>query len=379
MTVSSDLNKHVYTGNGSTTVFPFTFDLLKADDLHVYITSLITGADVEITSDFIIQPTGDEYPCSSGNVVYPGYETGAEPPVSLQPPILPEGWKITLIRTLDAVQETSYPNNSALRPKVVEQDLDRLIMVLQQLKESINRAFVGGVSSTAQYSLPSPVTGAGLIWDANGNIANGSPVDTLFSVPDVQAAIDHISDATAHLASTIVNTPAGTITAINVQDAIDQLRQAQYVANTPAGNIVSTTVQAAINELDTEKAKLAGDSTQTFSVSNATSSTMATALGQFIATLATNGHIEIPVVYNSTVKKLIINWGTVLATNDTNTAVTFEKSFTTSCLCALASHNHLFSTSNDAGCGTLNWTLTGMDVRSGSAINGNVCYIAIGY
>jgi len=36
------------------------------------------------------------------------------------------------------------------------------------------------------------------------------------------------------------------------------------IANTPAGNIASTTVQAAIDELDTEKAKLAGDITQDF-------------------------------------------------------------------------------------------------------------------
>lgn len=164
---------------------------------------------------------------------------------------------------------------------------------------------------------------------------------------------DHIASTTAHTAANLVNVPAGTIAA--------------------------TTVQAALNELDTEKAKLAGDSTQTFAVADATAETMAVALGQLAATLAVNGHVEIPAIYNGSVVTLIINWGTIVATNDTNTAVTFEKAFPTACLCALASHNHSFSTSNDAGCGTLNWTKTGMNVRSGSALNGNVCWLAIGH
>jgi len=42
---------------------------------------------------------------------------------------------------------------------------------------------------------------------------------------------------------------------------------ASAITNTPAGNIASTTVQAAINELDTEKAKLAWDITQSFGAS----------------------------------------------------------------------------------------------------------------
>jgi hypothetical protein len=52
------------------------------------------------------------------------------------------------------------------------------------------------------------------------------------------------------------------------------------ISNTPFGNIAATTVQNAINELDAEKAKLAGDGSQTFAVANATSSNQAVNLGQ---------------------------------------------------------------------------------------------------
>lgn len=45
---------------------------------------------------------------------------------------------------------------------------------------------------------------------------------------------------------------------------------ASSVVNTPAGTIAATDIQAAINELDTEKAALAGSASQTFSVAAAT-------------------------------------------------------------------------------------------------------------
>ena len=94
---------------------------------------------------------------------------------------------------------------------------------------------------------------------------------------DVLSAIA-LGDAEA-LASAVAVTPAGGITATNVQDALEELDAAlagagavssvfgrtgavtatagdytaTQVTNTPAGNIAATTVQAALNELDTEK------------------------------------------------------------------------------------------------------------------------------
>jgi len=94
---------------------------------------------------------------------------------------------------------------------------------------------------------------------------------------DVLSAIA-LGDANAQ-ASAVAVTPAGGITATNVQDALEDLDAAlagagavssvfgrtgaitatagdytaAQVTNTPAGNIAATTVQAAINELDTEK------------------------------------------------------------------------------------------------------------------------------
>lgn len=102
---------------------------------------------------------------------------------------------------------------------------------------------------------------------------------------DVLSAIA-LGDANAQ-ASAVAVTPAGGITATNVQDALEELDAAlagagavssvfgrtgavtatagdytaTQVTNTPAGNIAATTVQAALNELDTEKQPLDADLT----------------------------------------------------------------------------------------------------------------------
>ena len=194
MSVTSTLNKHVYTGNGVTTTFPFTFNVFAVSDIHVYLTNPTVGTDVEITTDFLIVPNGGEYPCSSGNIVYPGYEAGTEPPADAQPDVLPDGWKITILRNIEPLQTTTYPTNSTtIRPKVIEKDFDKAIMLIQQITEALGRAFVGAVSSEANPTLPAPVAGSTLVWDSEGNLVNGTPVNGTFTNEDLQNAIDVIA------------------------------------------------------------------------------------------------------------------------------------------------------------------------------------------
>ncbi len=73
------------------------------------------------------------------------------------------------------------------------------------------------------------------------------------------------TDLTIMAASAVTNTPAGTIAATNVQDAINELDadvsalsapDAEDVAFTPAGSIAATDVQAALEELDADVSAL---------------------------------------------------------------------------------------------------------------------------
>lgn len=101
-------------------------------------------------------------------------------------------------------------------------------------------------------------------------LIGNTPAGTIAAVT-VQAALNELDTDKAALsdlaagtgAALIGNTPAGTIEAVTVQTAIDEIVSdlaattgASLVGNAAAGDIVATTVQDAINELDTEKASL---------------------------------------------------------------------------------------------------------------------------
>lgn len=133
---------------------------------------------------------------------------------------------------------------------------------------------------------------AGAAIDAS-KIADGSVSSTEFQylsgvTSDIQTQLngtasatalnDHINDASdAHDASAISNVPAGSITATDVQAAINELdgdiqehitdatdaHDAFAISNVPSGNLAATDVQAALNELQSDVDSRALDSALT--------------------------------------------------------------------------------------------------------------------
>jgi hypothetical protein len=99
-------------------------------------------------------------------------------------------------------------------------------------------------------------------------LTGGAQVINSTSSPAVHNSLSGRSATDAHPASAITNTPAGNISATDVQAALNELdteksavghgHAATEITNTPAGSISAATVQAALNELDTEKLALAG-------------------------------------------------------------------------------------------------------------------------
>jgi len=146
MTISSNLNKHIYVGNGVTKTFDYTFDVLTEDNLHIYLIEVSTGT--ELTSNFTITPSEGKYPSSSGTVTYPAIGTA-----------ITSAYKLAIIRTLAILQPTVYPNNTPLKPKVVERSFDRITMISQQQQEKIDRSMQFAISVPDNFSrvLPAPV------------------------------------------------------------------------------------------------------------------------------------------------------------------------------------------------------------------------------
>ena len=133
MTVSKEYNKHIYEGNGLTRDWPYNFDLpitaAGAPDtslIHVFRTNL-RGEVSEVTTGYSINAETGTLTC----------------PTSGSP--LETGEKLTILRLLDVRQQFFDPSNQAnLYPETLEDNTDRLVMMIQQIDEEVGRAVTMG-------------------------------------------------------------------------------------------------------------------------------------------------------------------------------------------------------------------------------------------
>ncbi|ELO2473243.1 peptidase G2 autoproteolytic cleavage domain-containing protein [Escherichia coli] len=126
MTVSTEVDHNEYTGNGVTTSFPYTFRIFKKSDLVVQVSDL-NGNVTELVLDAGYTVTGaGTY--SGGAVVLPSP--------------LAAGWRITIERVLDVVQETDLRNQGKFFPEVHEDAFDYLTMLIQRCFGWFRRALM---------------------------------------------------------------------------------------------------------------------------------------------------------------------------------------------------------------------------------------------
>ena len=125
MTVQNQNVKNVYRGNGSTTVFPFTFAIRSdyPEYIHVYITD--DGGKAAETTDFT---------CDMENrtITYPKTTSSA--------PKLSATQRLTVYRLLPYEQNLNLVNQGPFFSEDVETTFDDLEMQIQQLNEEGERS-----------------------------------------------------------------------------------------------------------------------------------------------------------------------------------------------------------------------------------------------
>lgn len=132
MTLSSIVNRISYSGNGSTTAFPFPYLFLNADDLCVIITDSNGNETTQtITTDY--------------NVTGEGVQSGGTVTMISAPAT---GEKLTIIREVDYTQSTDLQDNTDFQAETLETTFDRSVMMSQQLKEITDRCIKLKTSST---------------------------------------------------------------------------------------------------------------------------------------------------------------------------------------------------------------------------------------
>jgi hypothetical protein len=164
MTVSSSTSKIAYGGNGSTTVFSFSFSSpATSSDISVYFTDALGNVTLLSPTVYtlVFNPpvTGNPTPIG-GSVTYnPGSP-------------IPIGTTLTIVRQLPLVQGTSLSNQAAFFQQTIEGALDYVTMAIQQVVQGVStQAIVVPVTDPQPNPLPSVAQRANLImgFDNNGN------------------------------------------------------------------------------------------------------------------------------------------------------------------------------------------------------------------
>jgi hypothetical protein len=135
MTISSPTNKAgPFFANGLVTTFYFDFRVFQASDVQVVSTD-IADIDTNLTSGYTVALNANQGTQPGG---YVRFQTAPASDV-----------RITILRSLDMTQGTSLPNQGGFYPKVIENALDKLTMLVQQLSEQVGRAYKTSVVSPA--------------------------------------------------------------------------------------------------------------------------------------------------------------------------------------------------------------------------------------
>lgn len=150
MTVSNELSRISYAGNGGTTVFAFPYRFLENADLVVILRVNATGAETTkiLTTDYTVLGAGDD---AGGTVT-----------MLVAPAV---GETLTIFRDPEAVQELDLADQDSLPAEAVEESLDRGTMVSQRLIDLLTRSvrLSEGFAGTFDPTLPALLTGNRLL------------------------------------------------------------------------------------------------------------------------------------------------------------------------------------------------------------------------
>jgi hypothetical protein len=157
MTISSSNRKAgPFTGNGVTVAFPFAFKVFTTADVLVVQAVTATGVEttLELGTNYTVSLNADQNANPGGTIT-----------MLVAPPT---GTMLVATSQVANLQPLDVTNGGGFYPAVLNASFDRVVIQVQQLAEKISRSLVGGLSSSADLTLPLPKPGYVLGWNVLG-------------------------------------------------------------------------------------------------------------------------------------------------------------------------------------------------------------------
>lgn len=206
MSISSSTRKAgPYSCNGATVVFPFSFKVFSTADVRVVLADAAgLESDLVLGADYTVALNSDQDATPGGTVTsVTSYAAG---------------YKITLTSQLQNLQPVVLTNQGGFYPKVINDALDRLTILVQQLAEKLGRSLSlpisnNGVSAT----LPAPSPGQMIGWSGDGlSLTNYTGLSSTAISAPMTPVVQGVSLAAARAAMGIdaISTATGTADAL---------------------------------------------------------------------------------------------------------------------------------------------------------------------
>jgi lysophospholipase L1-like esterase len=194
------------TGNGVTTVFPYTFKILSSADIEV----TVDGVVKTLTTHYTLSGVGDD---AGGDVTF------LVAPANLT--------TVIRRRNMALVRTTDYQAQGELPADVLNDDQDAPVLMLQQVQEQVDRSFKIPLGESTTTTLPSAANRAekALIFDASGNVTVGTRED----LNDIDASV---AAAAASAAASAASAGAAATSAGAAQTAETNAETAETNAET---------------------------------------------------------------------------------------------------------------------------------------------------
>lgn len=338
MTVEYIKTKEIYEGNGATRVFPVPFQ---------YSTNIAERTE---TLNFIFTDAqGHEHPIADNYEIHVNTSGDTSVTYPLEGNPIPSGTKFTVYRKTPLHQIVDLIYGGSFNPDVLENDgLDRVVMMVQEVKEELDRAVKVSISYEGQ-----PKTAEEYLAEVGAQVAQAESAAT--------AAANSAGDAAGYAESAAESADAAAQSAADaagfVPDALIARVEAVETKTQPATEVIRGIVRLATS------AEASAGTNDNAAMTPLKTKTVLDILAakkvnytDFTQLLGYNpGWVKLP-------NGMLLQWGKTASANAANTIVTFSIAFPNVCL-------HCVGIGRAAGAGEQGYATVNFTTQSQAVFN----------